>query len=97
MFMVFLLESFDDSNVNIVSPWITSFDFTKELIYPPNVSSRNSIEILEGLLKHGIYPKELIVEQLIREYFVEEAQRSLNKIRTWKKLINLNINTALIK
>lgn len=67
MFMVFLLDSFDDSNVNIVSPWITSSDFTKELIYPPNLSSRNSIEILEGLLKHGIYPKELIVEQLIRE------------------------------
>ena len=54
MFRVFLLDSFDGSNTYIVSPWITSFDFRKELIYSLYVSSRNSIEILEGLLERGV-------------------------------------------
>lgn len=46
---LFLLASFDSSEVIIVSPWISSFELSRKLVYYPYVSSRAIDEILRAL------------------------------------------------
>lgn len=50
---LFFLESFESMNgVWIVSPWVSAFNFKRDLVYLPYVFTKNTVEILKKLAEH---------------------------------------------
>lgn len=49
----FLLESFESKSVWVISPWITHFNLSREVLYHPYVASSDVIKILENLSKYA--------------------------------------------
>ncbi len=57
---VFLLDSFDSEFVYIVSPWISTFKFTKKIIYYPYISSYDIVDILRAIHVNNVDVKVLV-------------------------------------
>jgi len=49
-----LYESFNSQYLYIISPWISSFRFSKKFIYYPYVSTYDVVEMLDAIRKNGV-------------------------------------------
>jgi len=55
-----LYESFNGHYLYIISPWISSFKFSRKFIYYPYVSTYDVVEVLDAILKNGVKVHMLI-------------------------------------
>jgi len=49
-----LYESFNSKYLYIISPWVSSFRFSRKFIYYPYVSTHDVIEVLNAIHKNGV-------------------------------------------